>query len=108
MRAFISIALVVLISACVSTRGAKAAARIMLVDGSGAPIQGAVVLPEDPEYPGARRGNLSDAEEQARISDSQGLVHAELDQYFWDSDSCYHFRIHRAGFEDATMTVSKD
>ena len=108
MRTLISIVLAALIAACASTRGAKAPARIMLVDESGSPVQGAVVLPEDSGYPGARREHLSEAEEQARISDPQGLVYAELDQYCWDSDSCYHFRIRRANYEDATMTVSKD
>ena len=108
MRAFISILLVLMVSACASTHDEKAAARIIVVDQSGAPIQGAVVLPDDQELPGSHREYISEAEKQARISDPQGLVYAELDQYFWDSDSCYHFRVRRASYEDATMTVSKD
>lgn len=80
----------------------------MIVDGHGAPVQGATVLPDDSDNRGTSREILSDEDIQARISDAQGIVHADLDQYFWDLDGCYHFRVHRSGFEDLTMSVSKD
>jgi hypothetical protein len=108
MRAFVLAMVVVLASACTTTPGEKAVGRIMLVNGLGDPIQGAIVVPEEQENPGAMRQSLSDEDRQARVSDAQGLIRADLEQYFSESDGCYHFRIHRGGFEDVTMTVSKD
>jgi hypothetical protein len=98
----------VLASACASAPSANPHGRIMLVDGLGAPVQGAVVLPEEGDLKTTRQTNWSKDEIAARVSDSQGMVRADLEQYYWDSDGCYHFRVLRTGFEDFAMTVSKD
>jgi hypothetical protein len=102
------IAWMVLASACASGPGAKTGGRILLVDGLGVPVQGAVVLPEEGDLKPTRQINWPKDEIEARVSDSQGVVRADLEQYYWDSDGCYHFRVLRAGFEDFAMTVSKD
>jgi len=107
-RVLFPMGLAVLISACSSAPGEEAAGRIMLVDGLGAPVQGAVVLPEEEELSGNVPRVWSRADNLDRTSDSRGIVRADLQQYFWDSDSCYHFRIQRTGFEDVTMSVSKE
>jgi hypothetical protein len=31
-----------------------------------------------------------------------------MDDCLWPSDDCYHFRVHRSGYEDSTISVSKD
>src|ERR1035438_1569605 len=46
MRAFVPIAFLALATACTSTDTAKAVGRIMLVNGLGNPIPGAIVVPE--------------------------------------------------------------
>jgi len=108
MRALILTAAVALVSACTSPPGEKAAGRIVVVNGLGNPVQGALILPEEQENPGPRTRNLSEEDRGALTSDAQGIVHADLEQYFSDRDGCYHFRIHRAGFEDVEMAVSRD
>src|ERR1039458_6130413 len=108
MRAFVPIAFLALATACTSTDTAKAVGRIMLVNGLGNPIPGAIVVPEEQENPRAMARRVSDEDKQAWISDEQGIVHADLEQCFSESDGCYHFRIHRGGFEDVTMAVSRD
>jgi hypothetical protein len=109
MRALFCAALVALVSACSSEPSASAGTRILVVDGSGAPIRGAflVLLPEV-EDPSSRLPKYTSAELGELTSDQQGMIHAELDDCLWDSDRCYHFRIRRGGFEDVEMTVSRD
>ena len=101
-----------LASACASTGGAKPEGRIMIVGALGVPVQGAIVVPDSSDDmtgdQGAGRRLPSQGEIDARTSDAQGIIHADLDQYLWDSDGCYHFRIRRFGFEDVTMAVSRD
>jgi hypothetical protein len=108
MRAAVLTAWVLLASACTSTSGEQEAGRIMIVNGLGSPVQGAVIMPDEEDSRGAVPRRLADEDRQARTSDAQGIIHADLEQYFWDSDGCYHFRIRRGGFEDVTMTVSRD
>jgi hypothetical protein len=98
----------VLASACASEPSANPGGRIQLVDGLGVPVQGAVVSPEEGDFKMTRQTNWSKDEIAARVSDSQGMVRADLEQYYWESDGCYHFRVLRTGFEDFAMTVSKD
>jgi hypothetical protein len=102
-------ALAVMAPACTSTGDSQAAARVSVVDARGLPVQGAVVMPDDAETNAKDSRQLqNDARDLNWVSDAQGLVRADLDQYFWDNDGCYHFHVRRAGYKDVTMTVSKD
>ena len=107
LSSLVPLALAALASACTSAPSPKAAGRITLVDVSGAPIQGALVMPEVEYQNSAPRRDTQD-EFEARVSDVNGVVRAPLEDYFWESDACYHFRIHKDGFEDVTMAVSRD
>ena len=101
--------LVVLAPACSSMHADKPPGRILLVDGRGAPVQGAIVLPDDAETNSKTSRQLqNDAGDLGWISDAQGIVQADLDQYLWDSDGCYHFHVRRGGYKDVEMSVSKD
>jgi len=108
MHRLLFAALAVLMSACSSMREEKPVARIIVVNEQGLPLQGAVIMPETEEHHSAEVRKLTVEEVQARTSDAQGLVYADLELYFWDSDGCYHVRVHRSGFRDETMAVSKD
>ena len=77
-----------------------------MVDASGVPLQGAVIYPES-EY-GATQQKYSDYELRERSSSAQGVILIDLEDYFWESDGCYHFRFHKSGYEDETMSVSRD
>jgi hypothetical protein len=109
MRALLALVLVALAPACSSTPGAAEGGRMAVVDSLGAPVQGAFLyaMPED-ENPPARPEKYTSAERKARTSDAQGMLRAELDDFLWESDHCYHFRVRRSGFEDVTMSVSRD
>jgi hypothetical protein len=87
--------------------GSEAEARVMLVDVHGVPVQGGVLTPEE-EYPPATPRIYQQDELLARSSDAAGLIHFSLEDCFWKSDECYHIRVHRAGFDDVTMAVSRD
>ena len=109
MRILISIALAAILSACGVLPSSKVNPRVEVVDRSGAPVQGAIVRPEpedprDAETP--TRELKSDLAE--RTTDAQGRIRADLEDYFWGTDSCYHFRVHRDGFEDFEISVSRD
>jgi hypothetical protein len=108
LRALASVGLAMLACACTSPSTPVAAGRIVLVDGLGAPVQGAVVLPEEENQRGSSPKLWSHSDIEERTSDSQGIVHIGLESYLWDSDACYHFRILRTGFEDVTMSVSRE
>jgi hypothetical protein len=107
MRILLSIALAALLCSCGSLLAPKVNPRILIVDRSGNPVAGAVVRPENEDARDTRE-TLTDYEIAARTSDAQGMIRASLEDYYWDSDSCYHFRIHRYGFEDFEIAVSKD
>jgi hypothetical protein len=107
MRAVISMVILVLVSGCSSVFGEKEIGRVMLVDGRGTPVQGALVIPEY-ENPQNAPQDYSKKELEDRTSNAQGMVVVGLDEYYWDTDHCYHFRVRRYGFEDVTMSVSKD
>ena len=95
-----------LFSACGSMSGSDPKGQVLVVDGAGAPLAGAVVLP-DAEYESSLPPyTASDLKE--RSTNAQGTVVVYLDDYYWASDSCYHFRVRREGFEDETMAVSKE
>jgi hypothetical protein len=79
---------------------------VLVVDAAGAPLADAVVLPDaeyDSPLPPYTASELKD-----RSTNAKGTVLVYLDDYYWASDSCYHFRVHRPGYEDETMAVSKD
>ena len=82
---------------------------MVVVDALGAPVQGAFLyLVAEDENPSAKPEHFTLAELKARTSDAQGMIRAELDDFLWESDHCYHFRVRRSGFEDVTMSVSRD
>ena len=107
--AILSLIAAALVSACSSTSGAAEGGRVAVVDALGAPVQGAFLyaVAED-ESPSARPEHFTSAELKARTSDAQGMIRAELDDFLRESDHCYHFRVRRSGFEDVTMSVSRD
>jgi hypothetical protein len=87
--------------------GSEPRGQILVVDAAGAPLPGAVVLP-DAEYPSAEPPRYTDSELKDHATNSEGLVLVYLDDFYWNSDSCYHFRVRRGGYEDEEMTVSRD
>jgi hypothetical protein len=99
-------ALLVLAPGCGSVSAPDTGSRVVVVDGAGTPIKGAVIYP-DYEYSSSQKTYTKDDLEEL-ASDAQGLIHADLDAFLWDKDGCYHFVIRRAGYESATMSVSKD
>ncbi|HEY5228686.1 MAG TPA: hypothetical protein VIJ19_09100 [Opitutaceae bacterium] len=107
MRLFLAVILLSLVAGCKSTPTEDQLGRVMVVDRHGNPLQNAVLTP-DPENPPVVPRVFDDEEIKERASDAKGVFHVDMDDCIWGSDGCYHFRIHRAGFEDSTMTVSKD
>jgi hypothetical protein len=106
MRALISMVLFGLVAGCGSVSEGNPGGRVMIVDRLGNPVQDALVLPESEDGAALPRDTMRETKD--RTSNAQGMVRADLDDYLWSSDACYHFRIHRAGFEDAELTVSRD
>lgn len=107
MRTLLSVALAALLSSCSLVTPPKVNPRIVVVDHFGNPVAGAAVLPENEDSKDTRE-NLTEYEIANRTSNAAGMIHASFDDYFWDSDSCYHFRVRRAGFEDLEIAVSKE
>jgi hypothetical protein len=107
MRVLAAVLLVALVSACNSEPEAPPHGRIIVVDPSGAPIQGAILIPE-PENATATPTRFERDEIKKHASDAKGELPAVLDSCLWDGDGCYHFRVHRAGYVDSAMVVSKD
>jgi hypothetical protein len=106
IRAVAAACLLAMAAGCGSLSVPEPAGRILVVDGSGAPLQGAVIFP-DYEYSSSQK-TYTREDIDALSSDAQGVIHADLDDYLWDKDGCYHFVIRRAGYDAATMSVSKD
>jgi hypothetical protein len=95
-----------LFSGCGSMSGLDPRGQILVVDALGAPLADAVVLP-DAEYDSAPPP-YKDSDLRERSTNAKGTVLVYLDDYYWASDSCYHFRVHKTGYEDEAMAVSKD
>jgi hypothetical protein len=93
------------LSAC-SVFATKPVNQILVVDENGAPVAGALLLPEDEEQHSVAVSEGRE-EDYAQTSGPDGMIAAKLDE-FLRSDDCYHFRIHKAGYEDTTTSVSKD
>ena len=102
-------ALLALVSACSSATHDAGGGPIMVVDAHGAPLPGAfLTLLAESENPSARPQTYTSSELKAQTSDTQGMIRADLDDGLWESDHNYHFRVHLRGYEDVTMSVSKD
>jgi hypothetical protein len=99
-------ALLALAPGCGTWSQTEPNAPVLVVDGSGAPVQGAVIYP-DYEYSSGQH-QYTKAEVEAMSSDANGRMHVDLDDFLWHRDGCYHFIIKRAGYEDATLSLSKD
>jgi hypothetical protein len=97
----------VALSSCMSMSGTDSLARILVVDPSGAPLAGAVLYP-DYEYSSSPQRDYSRADLESHSSGPQGVISIDLEPYLWDADGCYHFRIRRAGYDDETVSISKD
>lgn len=99
-------ALLALGSGCGSVSTSDSNAHILVVDASGAPLKGAVIFP-DYEYSSSQR-QYTKEDVEAFSTNAQGMVDMSLDDFLWDKDECYHFRVQRVGYETDTMSVSKD
>jgi hypothetical protein len=107
MRVLLAVLLLSITAGCKTTLTDDQLGRVMVVDRRGTPLQNAVLTPDLETAPVVPRV-YDDAEIKERASDAKGVFHVDMDDCIWSSDECYHFRIHRAGFEDSTMVVSKD
>ncbi len=107
LRAWVPVAVALLVSACGSASVGDVRGQILIVDSLGAPIRGALVLP-DPEFPPAEAPRYTESEIKERSTDAQGMVLVYLDDFYWNSDGCYHIRVRRNGYEEEAMTVSRD
>jgi hypothetical protein len=103
----VPVLLAIFLSACGSMSAGDSKAHILVVDGRGGPIRGALVLPEDETESGSRH-EYTEYEKAERSTDAQGNLRLDLGDYYWASDGCYHFRVTRRGYEAETMAVSKD
>lgn len=107
VRALAAAALVSLAAACGSVSSPDVNGHILVVDGLGTPIRGAVIYP-DYEYSSSRERHYTRDDLEELSSNAQGMINTDMDDFRWDKDGCYHFRIRRAGYEEATMSVSTD
>jgi hypothetical protein len=107
MRSLFAFCVVLILSACSAPSVSKEAGQVLIVDRHGTPIQNGVLMPDDENPPAAPRV-YDKWELKDRASDAQGFFHIDLEDCLWSSDGCYHFRIHRAGYDDFTMSVSKE
>jgi hypothetical protein len=109
MRALACALLVLAFAACSSTVAPRVDPHIVVVDRFGTPIEGALVRPEPEDVKEATLlQNETKPEVRARVSNAQGMIRADLEDYYWETDNCYHFRVHREGFEDFEIAVAKD
>ena len=108
MRLSITIGMILLLAACTSSTNKEEAPALIVIDARGMPIKGALVMPEPDGRESPDPTRLSHDELLLRTSDAQGVVHVDLDGYFWPSDGCFHFVATRPGYEAATISVSKD
>ncbi|HZZ18027.1 MAG TPA: hypothetical protein VFE25_01595 [Opitutaceae bacterium] len=107
MRLLTALLLVCLVASCKSVPTADELGRVRVVNRHGDPIQYAVLTPDLENTPPAPHA-YDDDEIKQRSSDANGVFHIDMDDCIWESDQNYHFRIHRAGYDDFTMAVSKD
>lgn len=103
-RILVILTAAVLLGACSSLSGDAPSGRILVLDTSGAPIVGARLLPDDDAVHTAP----VKYDDSIPSSDAHGLFVLDLDDYYSWKDSCYHFRVHKKGYVDETLAVSKD
>jgi hypothetical protein len=108
MRAILLFGVIALLAACNSSPETQEYPLVFVVDARGAPIKGALVMPESEDEGVTNSGNLTASELERRTSDAQGLVRADLKAYYWPSDACFHFATTKQGYEDSVISVSKD
>jgi hypothetical protein len=107
MRLLTSLLLLCLVASCKSVPTPDEIGRVKAVNRHGDPIPLAVLTP-DFENPPVVPHVYDDDELKQRASDANGVFHIDMDDCLWASDQNYHFRIHRAGYEDSVISVSKD
>jgi hypothetical protein len=107
LRFLVTTGLLVLLAACGSLTAPTGPGIVVIVDRHGTPLQNGVLVPD---YEGAQEiPHTYDKYELAqRASDANGVFHVDLDDCYWNSDNCYHFKIFRTGYDNFSMTVSKD
>ena len=99
--------LLVLLAACSSVSAPKGPGIVVIVDKHGTPLQNGVLVPDEENAPVVP--HVYDNYELAEhASDAKGVFHVDLDDSYWNSDGCYHFKIFRTGYDNFSMTVSKD
>jgi len=108
MRPILFSAIIVLLAGCASPADRDDTPVVMVVDSKGAPIAGALVTPELDNSSASRPAVISPDDRARMTSDAQGVIHPDLDDYYWPNDHCYHFIATRKGYLDATLTISKD
>jgi hypothetical protein len=101
------VCLLVLLSACGSFGTPSGPGVVVIVDRHGTPLQNGVLIP-DPEGAQEVPHAYDKYELQQRASDVNGVFHVDLDDCYWTSDNCYHLKIYRTGYDNISMTVSKD
>jgi hypothetical protein len=106
IRALAAAALLTLASGCAALSPHEPNAPVLVVDASGAPVQGAVIYPDYEYSSGQHQYTKGDVEEMS--SDAKGRIHVDLEDFLWNRDACYHFIIRTAGYEDATFSISKE
>jgi hypothetical protein len=106
VRALGAAALLALASGCAALSPHEPNAPILVVDASGAPVQGAVAYP-DYEYSSSQH-QYTKGDIEALSSDAQGRIHVDIEDFLWNRDACYHFVVRRAGYEDASLSISKE
>ncbi|HEY1793101.1 MAG TPA: hypothetical protein VGG34_09300 [Opitutaceae bacterium] len=77
--------------------------RILVVDTAGTPLEGAVVYPDSDDS-----SSQTPRYAENHSTDKQGLLVPDLEEFYWDSDGCYHFRVRSPGYEEETVAVSRD
>jgi hypothetical protein len=105
LRILFTTGLVVLLCACSSVP--KGPGVVMIVDRHGTPLQNGVLVADEENAP-VQPHDYDKYELAERASDAKGVFHVDLEECYWASDNCYHFKIFRTGFENFSMTVSKD
>ena len=106
-RPFSFLLALALTAGCSTLTGPDPKGQLLLVDSAGMPVAGVAVVPGQ-ESDNAPAPNYAQLALEKHTSDAQGRLQVDLDEFVWSSDGNYHFLIHRAGYEDFTMTASKD
>jgi hypothetical protein len=108
MRFILGLFLSLVLAGC-GTINPKINSRVIVVDRNGNPVQGIVVEPEPQDAKdSAYFESRAPYDTKNWMTDAQGEFHTDLEDYYWESDSCYHFHVHHYGYEDFEISVAKD